>query len=262
MGGYAIRKILCILVFMAVLKLAAQTDSFTKGYFNSYPQTAKTALQAPIGWDNDSWYKLGGIIFIGSSLYLFDEEIANLVQNNRNDFTKDVATAANYFGEGKYVLPAIGLTWLGGYVFDSPKTQVTALLAVKSFLLANGVSLSLKFLTQRQRPFRKQGKQFWNGQGFDTKRESFPSGHTTIVWSLAPILAEQYKETKWVPSTAYSIAILTSYARMHNDRHWSSDVFAGAVIGYVTSQLVLKTTPRLEIAPSLEPQGINLGYKF
>lgn len=220
------------------------------------------AIQQPWQWERSDWLKAGGIIFIGSSLYLFDEEIAELAQRNRTDFTDRTADVFNQFGEGKYVLPALGLTWLGAYAFDSPKTRDTALLSLKSFLLANGVTLSLKILTQRERPFAGKGKEFFTGSGFTEKDKSFPSGHATVVWSVAPILAEQYRETRWVPPAAYSIAVLTSLARINNDRHWSSDVFAGAAIGYLTSQLVLKTTPRFCLSPSLEPSGLDFTFNF
>ncbi|MFO7659760.1 MAG: phosphatase PAP2 family protein [Candidatus Cloacimonadaceae bacterium] len=242
--------------------LAAQADNFTKEYLLSYPQTAFEAVQQPVKWEKADWLKVGGIIFIGSSLYLFDEEISELAQRNRTALSNDAATVFNQFGEGKYVLPALGLTWLGGYAFDSPQTQDTALLSLKSFVLANSVTYSLKILTQRERPFAGKGKYFFSGSGFTEKDKSFPSGHTTLVWSIAPILAEQYKEVRWVAPTAYSIAAMTSLARIHHHRHWSSDVLAGAAVGYFTSQLVLKTTPRLHISPSLENSGLNFGYRF
>lgn len=251
-----------LLVALAVCNLAAKTESFIKDYLLSYPQSAQEAIRQPFQWDSDDWLTAGGIIFIGTGLYLFDEEINALAQRNRTQFSNQAADFANQFGEGKYVVSALSVTWLGGYLFDSTQTQDTALLSLKSFVLANGVTYGLKILTQRQRPSIGKGKQFFTGSGFTEKTKSFPSGHTTIVWSVAPILAEQYKDTRWLPPAVYSIAVLTSLARIHNHRHWSSDVFAGAAIGYFSSQLVLKSTPRLEFAYTLEPQGINLGYRF
>jgi membrane-associated phospholipid phosphatase len=228
----------------------------------SYPGTALYTAKQPLGWDNSAWAKAGLVLFIGSGLYCFDEEINDFVQSNKDDFTKDLALISNQFGEGKYVLPALGVTWLGGYVFASPKTKDTALLCLKSFFLANGASTSIKYLTQRERPFEHEGKSFWNGKSFIWQRDSFPSGHATVVWSIAPILAEQYKDTFWVPPTVYTVAALTSYARMHDERHWASDVFTGAMVGYLTSQLVLKTTPRLQVIPSVESKGIIINYNY
>jgi len=221
-----------------------------------------SAAKHPFHWDKTHWKQAGGIIFVGTTLYLFDDEITELITRNKTAFTKDLASLGNRFGEGKYVLPALGVTFVGGYLLDSPRTQDTALLALKSFLLANTTSQSLKNLTQRYRPLKDKGKTFFRGKTFSRKRDAFPSGHVTVIWSVAPILAEQYKDYIWVAPAAYTTAILTSYARLHDEKHWASDVFAGAVIGYLTSQLVLKTTPRLEIALSPVPQSINLSYRF
>jgi membrane-associated phospholipid phosphatase len=249
------------MLFIAVC-LDAEPPGFAREYLLSYPGTAIHAAKQPLRWESSEWQKAGMVLFTAGALYLFDEEIHDLIQANRSSFTHDLATAGNQFGEGLYVLPALGVTWLGGYAFGSPKTKDTALLCLKSFLLANGASVSIKYLTQRERPFEDEGKGFWNGKGFNKTRDSFPSGHATIVWSIAPILAEQYKESKWVPPAAYGVAVLTSYARMHNERHWASDVFAGAMVGYLTSQLVLKTTPRLQVIPSVQNPGISVFCSF
>ncbi len=242
--------------------LNAEPTGFTEAYLLSYPETAVTASKASFKWEREDWTKAAGVVFITGSLYLFDEELSDLVIRNRTDFTKGLAKVGNQFGNGRYVLPALGVTYLSGYLLGSDKTMDTAMLSLKSFLLANGVTSSLKYLTQRQRPISENGKQFWNGKGFSHRRESFPSGHTTIVWSIAPILAEQYKETVWVAPTAYTVACLTSFARIHDSKHWASDVFAGATIGYLTSQLVLRTTPKLQVNLSVNPQIINLSYNF
>jgi hypothetical protein len=242
--------------------LIAEDNSALHSYLGSYPQTTINTLQRPLSWDNNDWTKAAGFVFIGGCLYFFDEEISKTALNNRTQETKDIAYISNQFGEGKYILSALFVTYLSGFAFDSSKTQDTALLSLKSFLLANGASLSIKTITQRERPFQKRGKTFWNGKDFSFNKDSFPSGHATIVWSIAPILAEQYKESVWVAPTAYSIALLTSYARIHNQRHWASDVYAGAAIGYITSQLVLKSTPRLEVIPTLEPKGVIIGWGF
>lgn len=257
--------VIALLIFSAILTVCsvfAEEPDFCLSYLNSYPQTLVYAGHKVSNLDYDALHKAVGFVFIGGYLYVFDEEINDIFQRNKTDFTQNLATAANQFGEGKYMLSALGLTWLTGYVSGSEHTQDTALLSLKSFLLANGVSLTLKTLTQRERPFQNKGKEFFNGEGIKKSRESFPSGHTTIVWSIAPVLAEQYKQTRWVAPTAYGVAIMTSLARLHNERHWSSDVYAGALIGYFTAKTVLKTTPRLYVYPSADLSGVGLGFNF
>jgi len=242
--------------------LNAQTEDFYNRYLMSYPQTAFTACEAPFKWQAADWLKAGGVLVIGSSLYFLDEDIGTIVKRNRSPLTHRVADAGNLIGNGWYTIPVVGVTWLGGYVFNSPKTKDTALLSVKSLLIADGITSALKYSTQRYRPNRHRGNAFWSSKGFSRHKDSFPSGHTTLVWSIAPVIAEQYKETAWVPPLAYGIACVTGYSRIHDEKHWASDVFVGAVIGYCTAQLVLHTTPRLSITPTSESIGVQVGWLF
>jgi membrane-associated phospholipid phosphatase len=255
-------SILLFVILPQLFPLAAEPPDFTASYLLSYPQTIVAAAKAPSAWSAEEWKTAGGLVFITGSLYLFDEEINALVQRNRSAFSHDIAHAAKQFGDGRVMLTALGLTYAGGWVLDSPQTRETALLSVKSFLLAGGLTNSLKYLTQRRRPAAHRGKQFWNCSGFSSRRDAFPSGHTTVVWSVAPILAEQYKETTWVAPAAYTVAILTSVSRIHDEKHWASDVFAGAALSYLTSQLVLHTTPRLTVSPAADLSGLLLNWNF
>jgi hypothetical protein len=40
-----------------------------------------------------------------------------------------------------------------------------------------------------------------------------------------------------VPWIAYSFAAITSWSRVYDEKHWTSDVVLGALIGYVTGKL-------------------------
>ncbi|MBW6514882.1 MAG: phosphatase PAP2 family protein [Candidatus Syntrophosphaera sp.] len=257
---------ICILVLLCALfpglALAGEPDAeFWKAYALSYPQTAIKAVTAPLEWETGNWLTAGGVVLVTGILYSYDEELRDLFQRNRTDWGDGVMTGFKQFGEGKYVLPAIGATVLGAWLAGSDKTMDTGLLCLKSYLLANGVTQGLKFSTQRLRPEAEQGKEFWNSSSLSFDR-SFPSGHTTIVWSVAPILAHQYKDSGWVGPTVYTIGALTSYSRLNDNRHWASDVFFGAVVGYVTARLVLEDTPRLAVAPDPALKGISVRYEF
>lgn len=253
---------LICLLFLLTASLLAEERHFAVRYLHSYPSSVLEAARQPLGREPEEWHTAGLILFLGGTLYLFDTELNALVLRNRSGLTHALADAGNQFGEGKYMLPALAVTYLGGELLHSAKTMDTALLSVKSFLLANGVSQGLKLLTQRHRPNDQLGKEFWNGSGFSWRRQSFPSGHVTVVWSVAPVLAEQYGDTQWVPPLVYSAALLTSCARLHDNKHWASDVLAGAAIGYFASRLVLKTTPRLTVSAAPDLTGLRFSCEF
>lgn len=253
--------ILIILVLAIAGILHAGEESFTNQYLRSYPNSVYQGLQEPFSWETGQWLTAGGVLLGFTALYLADEEIKDFAQRNRSENSKQVMTIAKQFGEGIYVLPAIGLTIAGGLITDSPKTTDTGLLSLKSFILAQCVTQSFKLTTQRKRPSADAGKEFFHS--WNRKNDSFPSGHSSIVWSIAPILAAQYQESKWVAPTVYSIATLTSISRVHDNNHWASDAFTGAAIGYFAAKLVLGSTPRLlQIHPSPAINGIGMSYQF
>lgn len=241
--------------------LFAQQD-FIWDYAVSYPQTAIKAVSAPLSWETKDWLKAGAVGLTAGALYFYDEDIRDFSQRNRSTSSDALMTGFKQFGEGIYVVPAIGITILGGYIADSNKTMDTGLLCLKSFVLAESATQILKYASQRNRPSANKGKELWRDSHFHKKQDSFPSGHTTLVWSIAPILAEQYKDARWVAPTVYSISFLTSYSRVNDNNHWSSDAYVGAVIGYVTAKLVLKDTPSLTIYPHADLAGISFQYQY
>lgn len=85
---------------------------------------------------------------------------------------------------------------------------------------------AIKLVAQRSRP-----------DAPDTS-DSFPSGHTSLAASGATLLArwaDERWQTKW-GYLAYVPATYVALTRMEGDRHYASDVVAGAALGiFVTN---------------------------
>ena len=65
-----------------------------------------------------------------------------------------------------------------------------------------------------------------------TSKNSFPSGHTATAFMGAEFLYQEYKDVSiWYGISGYLVATGTGLFRMYNDRHWLTDVAAGAGIG-------------------------------
>ena len=262
MDKYCIFILICLELLMFISLSAEVTVPYIKEYLWSYPSTISMAATAPFSWDKDDYLKAGGVFLLGGILYLEDDNLRDLYQRNSPELVDDVSSVFEVFGNAKYMYPVLGILTLSGYGFKSDKTVETGLLSIKSAVLAQGLTLGLKIITQRPRPEAEKGKEFWSTGSFSLHNDSFPSAHSALVWSLAPIFAEQYKEDKWVPPLSYTLAILTSYSRLNDDKHWSSDVFIGSIIGYLSAQLVLKDTPRLTFNYEPDLSGIRFCYEF
>lgn len=83
-------------------------------------------------------------------------------------------------------------------------------------------------------------------------KRSFPSGHTATAFMGAEMLRQELKEVSiWIPIAGYCIAITTGYMRMYNNKHWVSDVFAGAAVGVLSTQLAYYVKAKLNQRHSL-----------
>ncbi len=67
---------------------------------------------------------------------------------------------------------------------------------------------------------------------------SFPSGHTSTAFLGAELLRLEYGNTSSaIPIAGYSLALFVGTMRLYNDRHWTNDVVAGAVVGIMSANL-------------------------
>ena len=86
-------------------------------------------------------------------------------------------------------------------------------------LVVTGLSTDLiKRASRRKRP-----------NGSDAR--SFPSGHTSGSFAVAAVVDELYGQ--WLGYMAYLAATLVGAHRIHADKHWLTDVIAGAALGTV-----------------------------
>lgn len=68
-----------------------------------------------------------------------------------------------------------------------------------------------------------------------SSNNSFPSGHTAVAFTGAEMLRQEYGG--WYGVGGYAVAGLIGLARIHNNRHWASDVIAGAGVGILSARV-------------------------
>lgn len=75
---------------------------------------------------------------------------------------------------------------------------------------------------------------------------SFPSGHTYTAFMGAEILRREYgEEYPGIAIAGYTVATGVGLMRIYNNRHWASDVLAGAGIGILSASLTYWLAPYL-----------------
>jgi hypothetical protein len=76
---------------------------------------------------------------------------------------------------------------------------------------------------------------------------SFPSGHAASAFIAAEFLHQEYGYLSvWISIGGYTMATLIGASRIFNDRHWVSDVIAGAGIGILSTKVIYWTYPYLK----------------
>ena len=66
---------------------------------------------------------------------------------------------------------------------------------------------------------------------------SFPSGHTATAFMGAEFLRREYWDVSpWIGVAGYAVAAGTGFFRMYNNRHWLTDVLAGAGVGILSTE--------------------------
>jgi len=160
--------------------------------------------------------------------------------------TEDQLRISRYisrFGETYSTGGIAGILFVVGQLSHNERLRETGLLGAEALVDSFVVVTGIKMATRRERPFEGDGRgRFWKGHtSFAGGGTSFPSGHSIMTWSLATVIANEYKEYKLVPITAYSLASIEAISRFTARRHFASDVFVGGVMGWFIGRYVYHT---------------------
>lgn len=122
-------------------------------------------------------------------------------------------------------------------LFDASMLYVTsaAIMGVSTHFIKQGVG--------RERP---------DGSGFN----SFPSGHTASAFMAAEFLHQEYKDVNpWIGYAGYFVATATGTLRMYNNKHWFSDVVAGAGFGIAATKVSYLVYPYIKSLFTSKKEG-------
>lgn len=117
--------------------------------------------------------------------------------------------------------------------FGTPAARATAGVAFVAVGANQVLTGLIKWIVNRERPDLRLSPR---------ANSSFPSGHASASVGLAYVLAHRHRRlTFWV----WACAIWISVSRVFLERHYPSDVVAGALIGILMAVVVLRFEDRL-----------------
>jgi membrane-associated phospholipid phosphatase len=177
----------------------------------------------------------------------------------------DVSTyALEPWGSGLYTIPALGIMYGVGAIIKDDKARYTALKGFEAYVFGFVTAQIIKQLTHRHRPYQDNppNPYAWDGPFMPVSNSSFPSGHSTVVFAVATVIATSYNKTIWVPILCYTLAGLTAASRVYQNDHWFSDVFVGSVLGFAIGRTIMKNhIKKLKILP-VSPTGVGVTFLY
>jgi hypothetical protein len=149
----------------------------------------------------------------------------------RDEFTEDIDRKITIDDFSRYV-PAVSVYALNALgVQGKNNSRDRSVILATSTLLTVVTVFGLKTVTNVERPDK-------------TSDNSFPSGHTAIAFAGAEFLYQEYKgKSIWYGVAGYAIAAGTGVFRLYNNRHWLTDVAAGAGIGILSTKAAYWMNP-------------------
>jgi hypothetical protein len=168
-----------------------------------------------------------------------------------------------------YVLPVAvaPAVWLTGLAVRDRAASGAGSAAVQALVVTVATTFVLKVSVGRDYP--PDGVHtFHPFQSWSWPFPAWPSGHMSSATSVVAALTGYYgTEELWIPFVGYPLALAIGFGMLSGDEHWTSDLFAGAVIGQCIgwsigrafrARALGKAPPAVSLAPlgSASSQGL------
>jgi membrane-associated phospholipid phosphatase len=114
---------------------------------------------------------------------------------------------------------------------------------LRAQIMTQALTLGLKLAVRRDRP---------DGTGY-----SFPSGHSSVTFASATVLQRHLGWRAALPT--YTVASYVAISRLHENRHFLSDVTFGAALGIAAGRTITRHGRNTWVmTPASVPGGIEV----
>lgn len=177
----------------------------------------------------------GAVALGGLSAYmLLDQPLQKVVQAGRSASRDELAHTVRRFGQIEvYGTVTAGLVAAGLLSGNEELTRTGGRLAA-TLAFAGAAGMAGKLVAGRPRPGDSpdaDGYVPFSGQ------EAMPSGHTTMAFAFATALSDDIHHPLATVGL-YTLATGVGWSRINDNRHWLTDVAAGAVLGITSAKLM------------------------
>lgn len=187
-----------------------------------------------ISWDTALVLGAGG----GAALvgHTWDDDLADTVETSTT--FNNAMEPGHTYGAFSFQF-AVGLgVYSTGWLAHQGKLARVGGDIMRAQLLGQAYAQALKFTVQRERP---------DG----SNHVSFPSGHAASAFATATVLQRHYGWRVGVPATVVAGYVAT--ARVHDNKHYLSDVIFGGALGIAAQRTVMLRGGRYGFALNAVP---------
>ncbi len=241
------KYLITLITFILVLnQLNAQIiDDFSDDMNNSWKITKElgSAISGPSAKDQ-RLYLLGGAAVLSS--FFLDKSVRRGVQKNKTPERDAIFNIDRYYGTIEYTAGSILMLYGAGLLADNRKIRKAGLHVMQAYLYTGIFTVVVKDIVGRARPNMNEGPLSFSPFRFKERNRAFFSGHASTTFAISTVIAHEVDHLLW-KALWYGAAGLVAGARIYQDKHWLSDVLAGALVGYAIGNFVSRQNYDLRV---------------
>ena len=180
------------------------------------------------------WWEIAAAAGTVGIATLFDRGIDDWIQDHRSSGSDHVAAVFKAGGGPAFFLGVGGGITAAGLISGKKSLARSGERVLASLLVAGVTTGAIKELAGRVRPDDTHDPFVFRPF---SRHDAFPSGHATVAFALAGSLSEEI-HNPWASAALYTAAAGTAWSRVNDQKHWTSDVLAGAAIGITSAKLI------------------------
>ncbi len=195
-----------------------------------------------------------------STLMVLDHPVQRYARHNSGTGADNVAAVVRHFGQPEaYATVTLGMLATGLISGRPDITRSGGRLAL-AMALAGATTEVGKVAFGRPRP-----EQSLDADGYEpfSGQVSMPSGHTAAAFALATSLSDDIHRP-WASVGLFGLATAVGWSRINDNRHWFTDVAAGALVGVTSAKLAAGRWRIFGLHPPsfiAGPRGAGLGWR-
>jgi membrane-associated phospholipid phosphatase len=213
------------------LHLQTSLNSISQNDFSIFVEDGLNLAASPFNFTSNDWLKTGAFVLATGLAFSLDPSIKDAVNQQQNSTLDNTTSFSEKYGRISYAGIFAGGMYLTGKIIGDNNISTTGRMLVESILYSSAVVSLMKYTVGRARPYANEGPSDAFEFHFNEDHFSFPSGHTAIAFTVSTVLSRRI-DNPFATIALYGLAGFTGYQRIYDDKHWFSDVFVGAAIGY------------------------------